>query len=88
MAPKKTCHGKHRELGNFVKTQGKSRISFVQVVNFQILKIQDIAILAAKLSNCSAINMNLSKNSEIDTGKNFRWDGKVQGKHREFENRI
>ena len=41
------CQGKHREFGNFAKTQG---ILFAQVVNSLILKVKDIAIFAAKIS--------------------------------------
>ena len=59
--PKIPCQGKHREFGNFVKTQGKHRefclnigktwgILFAQVVNVLILKVKDIAIVAAKKS--------------------------------------
>ena len=47
MAKKNPWQGKHREFGNFVKTQG---ISFAQVVNFLILKLKDIVIFAAKNS--------------------------------------
>ena len=43
--PTKFCQGKHREFGNFAKTQG---ILFAEVVNFLILKVKDIAIFAAK----------------------------------------
>ena len=39
--------GKHREFGNFAKTQG---ILFAQVVNSLILKVKAIAIFAAKMS--------------------------------------
>ena len=39
--PKKTWQGKHREFGNFAKTQG---ILFAQVVNSLIQKVKDIAI--------------------------------------------
>ena len=53
------CQGKHREIGNVVKTQGKHRefclnigktqgILLAQVVNVLILKVKDIAIVAAK----------------------------------------
>ena len=38
---------KHREFGNFAKTQG---IWFAQVVNSKILKVKDISIFAAKIS--------------------------------------
>ena len=41
------CQGKHREFGNFAKTQG---IWFAQVVNSQILKVKDISKFAAKIS--------------------------------------
>ena len=39
------CQGKHREIGNFAKTQG---IWFARIVNYLILK--DILIFAAKKS--------------------------------------
>ena len=66
---KNPCQGKHREFGNFVKTQGKHRefclnirktqgilsrhrktqgILLAQVVNVLILKVKDIAVVAAK----------------------------------------
>ena len=62
MAQKNPCQGKHREFGKFVKTQGilcKHRentgdfvetqgILLAQVVNVLILKVKDIAIVAAK----------------------------------------
>ena len=59
MAKKIPCQGKHREFRNFVKTQGKHRefclntgktqgILLAQVVNVLILKVKDIAIVAAK----------------------------------------
>ena len=44
---KNPCQGKHREFGNFAKTQG---ILFAQVVNSLFLKVKDIAIFAAKIS--------------------------------------
>ena len=44
MAKKFLGQGKHREFGNFVKTQG---ILLAQVVNVLILKVKDIAIVAA-----------------------------------------
>ena len=47
MPKKNPCQGKHREFGNFVKTQG---ILLAQVVNTLILKVKDIAIVAAKKS--------------------------------------
>ena len=45
---KNPCQGKHREFGNFAKTQG---IWFAQVVNSLILKVKDISIFAAKIHN-------------------------------------
>ena len=47
MAKRNPCQGKHREFGNFAKTQG---ILFAQVVNYLILKVKDTAIFAAKSS--------------------------------------
>ena len=40
---------KHREFGNFAKTQ---RIWFAQVVSSLIQKVKDIAIFATKIPNC------------------------------------
>ena len=75
------CHGKHREFGNFARTQG---ILFGQVVNSFILKIQDIAIFAAKFSNdCkSVLLMKWPQISELGTGKISSWTGKKTEKHR------
>ena len=60
MAKEIPCQGKHREFGNFVKTQRKHREFFqntgktqgmlAQVVNALILKVKDIAIFAGKKS--------------------------------------
>ena len=61
MAKKIPCQGKHREFGNVVKIQGKHRelclntgktqgILLAQVVNVLILKVKDIATIAAKKS--------------------------------------
>ena len=47
MAKEIPCQGKHREFGNFVKTQ---RIWFTQIVNSLILKVKDILNFAAKIS--------------------------------------
>ena len=55
-APIIPCQGKHREFGNFAKTQG---IWFAQVVNSLILKIQDIAMFSVKFSKKSASGMKL-----------------------------
>ena len=43
----KNYQGKHREFGNFVKTQGNW---FAQVVSSLIVKVKDISIFAAKMS--------------------------------------
>ena len=59
MAKKNPCQGKQRKFGNFVKTQGKhgkfclntgkmQGIFLAQVVNVLILKVKNIAIVAAK----------------------------------------
>ena len=48
MAQQIPCQGKHREFGNFAKTQG---ILFAQVVNSLILKVKDILIFGAKILN-------------------------------------
>ena len=47
MAPKNPCQGKHKEFGNFAKTQG---IWFAQVVNSLILKVKNNLVFAAKIS--------------------------------------
>ena len=47
MAKKNPCQGKHREFGDFAKTQG---IWFAQVVNSLMPKVKDIAIFVAKIS--------------------------------------
>ena len=44
---KNPCQGKHREFGNFGKTQG---IWFAQFVNSLTLTVKDISIFAAKIS--------------------------------------
>ena len=41
------CQGKHREFGNFAKTQG---IWSAQIVNSLILKVKDILKFAADIS--------------------------------------
>ena len=45
MAKKIPCQGKHRDFGNFAKTQG---IWFAQVVNSLILKVKDISKICSK----------------------------------------
>ena len=44
---KSPCQEKHREFGNFAKTQG---ILFAQVVNSLMPKVMDTAIFAAEIS--------------------------------------
>ena len=88
---KNPCQGKHREYGNFAKTQG---ILFPQVVNSLILKVKDIAIFAAKISKKKSISWislpiqffvcNSHKLFKLAQGKFVVG----QGKHREFENTI
>ena len=48
MAKTNPCQGKHREFGNFAKTQG---IWFAQVVNSLILKVKDISKFATIILN-------------------------------------
>ena len=47
---KDPCQGKHKEFGNFAKTQG---VLFAQVVHSLILDIQHIAIIGVKILNFS-----------------------------------
>ena len=104
-AKKNPCQGKHREFGNFVKTLGKHRefclntgktqgILLAQVVNVHMLKVKDIAIVAAKkiqFFSRSWIGLpsqfcvcNTHKLCKLAQGK----FAVGQGKHREFENTI
>ena len=54
MAKQNPCQGKHREFGNFAKTQG---ILFDQVINSLIFqKVKDIAIFAAYIVHAIATN--------------------------------
>ena len=46
MDQKNPCRGKHKEFGNFAKTQG---IWFAQVVNSLIQQVKDIAIFAMQI---------------------------------------
>ena len=48
MAKEISFQGKHREFGNFAKTQG---IWFTQVVNSLILKVKDISKFGTKISH-------------------------------------
>ena len=72
---KNPCQGKHREYGNFAKTQG---ILFVQVVNSLILRIQDFVIFAVTFLKSVSL-MTLSQISEIIKGRISSWTGKTQG---------
>ena len=87
MAKKIPCQGKHRESGNFAKTQG---IWFAQVVNSLILKVKDVLIFAAKFQRswirqfCVCNSHKSRKSCKLAQGKfTVR-----QGKHREFQNVI
>ena len=62
----------------------------MQVVNFLILKIPGIAIFALKFANFSKSvpHRLIPQISEIGTEKISTQTGKIQGKHREFENKI
>ena len=86
---KNPCQGKHREFGNFAKTQGSL---FGQVVNSLILKVKDISIFAAKIFNCFGRWTSLpSQFCVCNRHKSVNWHRKIavgQGKHREFENAI
>ena len=44
MAKRIPCQGKHREFGNLTKTRKTQEILFSQVLDFLILKIQEIAL--------------------------------------------
>ena len=82
---------KHREnTGNFVKTQG---ISLAQVVNVLILKVKDIAIIAANKSFFSRSWICLPSQFCVCNSHKLcnLAQGKFavgQGKHREIENTI
>ena len=88
MAPKNPCQGKHRELGNFAKTQ---EILFAQVVNFLTLLVKDIVIFAQKFTFFSKGWLGLPSQfcvSNIHKLRQFA-QGKFaveQGKDREFDN--
>ena len=104
MAKNIPCQGKHREFGNFVKTQGKHRefylntgktqgILLAQVVNVLIIKVKDIAIVAAKSPFFSRSWIGLPSQFCVCTTHKLckLAQGKFpvgQGKHREFENTI
>ena len=64
MTPTNPCQGKHRQFGNLLLND---ICSYAQVVNSRILKIEDIAIFATKLSDSlnSVWLMKLSQISEI-----------------------
>ena len=104
MAKQIPCQGKHRDFGKFVKTQGKhgefcqktgktQGILLGQVVNVLILKVKDIAIVAAKISIFSRSWIGLpSQFCVCNTHKLCRLaQGQFavgQGKDRELENTI
>ena len=104
MAKKNPCQGKRMKFENFVKTQGEHRefclntgktqgVLLAQVVNVLILKVKDIAIVAAKKSFFSRSWIGLpSQFCLCNTHKLCKLaQGKFvvrQGKHRKFENTI
>ena len=65
MAKKNPCQGKHREFGNFAKTQG---ICFSLVVTSLILKVKDILIFTAEISMKFCI-CNSHKSRKLAQGK-------------------
>ena len=78
MGGKNPCKGKHRQFGNFAKTQG---IWFTQVVSSLILKSKDISIIAAKISNFlfEAGYVCQVSFQVIGHRENLCWTGKTQG---------
>ena len=78
------CQGKHREFGNFAKTQGK-HIWFAQGVNSLILKRKDIWKFAEKISKllfevCQVSFVYVIVTNHVNCHrKNCRQAGKTQG---------
>ena len=64
--------GKHREFGNFAKTQG---IWFAQVVNSHILEVKDISNFAAEIKKKSDLFLKVDKSA-----KSVLWHTKVPSK--------
>ena len=60
MAKKNPCQGKHREFGNFAKTQG---IWFVQVVNSLIRKVKIFLFLLRKVVKVSNLLLKVDKSA-------------------------
>ena len=90
MAQQIPCQGKHREFGNFAKTQG---ILFAQVVNSLILKVKDIFIFGTKILNLKKNWISLpSQFCVCNSHKPRKLAQEIfavgQGKQREFENEI
>ena len=93
--PKNVCQEKHRECGNCAKTQ---EVWFARVVNSLILRVKDISIFVAKISD-SFLKLdellasqfcvcNSQKSHELAWGKFAVGQGINKGKHRVFENAI
>ena len=91
---KKSCQGKHKEFGNFVKTQGFFfKTQGAQVVNALILKVKDIAIFAGGKSIFSRSWIGLPSQFCVCYSHKLRKLAQAkfavgQGEHREFENTI
>ena len=110
MVKKNPCQGntgnleilpKHREFGNFAKTQGIWKFCqntgnlVCSSCKFPDSREKDISIFAAKIQKKSWIILpsqfgvcNSHKSHKLAQGKFAVIQGKKQGKHREFENEI
>ena len=81
-----TAQGKHREFGNFAKTQG---IWFAQVVNSLILKPgKEFCNIAVKISTFFRSWIGLPSQFCVFNSHKLYKFAVGQGKHREFENTI
>ena len=84
------CQGKHREFGNFAKTQ---EILFAQVVNSLVLKVKGIVIIALKSPIsfrgwiCLPSQFCVCNSHKSHTLAQGRF-AVGQGKHREYENAL
>ena len=93
MAKKNSCQGKHREFGNFAKTQG---IWFSQILNSLILKVKEILIFAAKISIfsfffkvCQVSFMSVIVTNHVNWHReNLRLDREITLKTQGIENEI
>ena len=81
MAPKNPCQGKHREFGNFAKTQG---IWFAQVVKYFDICHENFEYFLQSTLPRQFYVFNIKKLRKMAQGK----FAVGQGKHRKFENAI